>query len=822
MSTTVNWLTTQQAKDLLVQRWPNKLPEKKPPTDLEIILAQVKSPLVYILVVAAIITAFLHDYEDTIIIGVAVMLNTILWYYQESKAGKALEALKKMLESTVKVIRDGTKQTIPVEDLVPGDVVILKAGDKVAGDGKALEVNRLFMIEAMLTGESMPVTKDIGGDIFMGTIVQGGQWMMVIEKTGALTEMGKIASNLQEDDQTPLQKQLAHFSKQLTIIVVAVSVLVFILWLLTGKDIVDIFTTSVALAVGAIPEGLLIALTAVLAIGMQRILKRKWLVKNLSSAETLGWVTVICSDKTGTLTQGNMAVINIVGDTDTLALQALVANDQDNAVGIATAVWAKQHVYEATLQGQYERVDSIPFSSDNKFFASLNKRNDKENMMFVNGAPDYLLEWSNLDAAKKQEIKKQIDELTNLGYRLVGYGRKIVGADITKISINDVKWWLEWVGFLWMSDPVRVDVKDALVKTAKAGIKLIVITGDFAQTAKHIMHELGVEVEDQDIMLGTDLATISDEQLSARFQRDTKVKLFARTKPEQKMRIVDILKKAGEVVAMMGDGVNDAPALKKADIGIVVNEASDVAKESANLILLDSSFNTIVDAVEEGRGMFDNIRKIILYLLCDAFVQIIAIIIAMTLWFPIPVTTAQILWINLVSDGFPSLALTLDPKRKWLMSEPPRSPKTPLVSRWIITLIVIVCFSGAAMSFGLFAYVLNHTQDLALARSVAFVCFGITTLMYVYSVRTLKAPIRSESPLNNLRLIGGIFGGLCLIFSPFIFPGLGRFLDLVPIHGRWRETVAIGFVIIIIIELFKALHRYEDKMKARKAAKALS
>jgi Ca2+-transporting ATPase len=267
------------------------------------------------------------------------------------------------------------------------------------------------------------------------------------------------------------------------------------------------------------------------------------------------------------------------------------------------------------------------------------------------------------------------------------------------------------------------------------------------------MHELGVEIEDKDIMLGTDLATISDEELNKWFNSNTKVKLFARTKPEQKMRIVDILKKNGEVVAMMGDGVNDAPALKKADIGIVVNEASDVAKESANLILLDSSFNTIVDAVEEGRGMFDNIRKIILYLLCDAFVQIIAIIIAMSLGFPIPVTTAQILWINLVSDGFPSLALTLDPKRKGLMSMPPRSPKTPLVSRWIITLIVIVCFSGAAMSFGLYAYVLNQTNDLELARSVAFVCFGITTLMYVYSVRTLKAPIRSESPLNNLRLI---------------------------------------------------------------------
>ncbi len=822
MDSTITWLTTQQAKELLLKRGPNKLPEKKPPTTFQLLLGQVKSPLVYILVVAAIITAFLGDYEDTVVIGIAIVWNTILGYYQENKAGKELEALKKMLQATVKVIRDGVRKSISVEDLVPWDIVSLKAGDKAAGDGKVLEANRLFMMEAMLTGESVPVTKEIGGDIFMGTIVQGGQGMMLIEKTGALTEIGKIATNLQGEDLTPLQKQLAHFSKQLTYITVGVSLLVFVLGVITGKNIVEIFTTSVALAVGAIPEGLLVALTAVLAIGMQRILKKKWLVKNLSSAETLGGVTVICSDKTGTLTQGNMAVINVVGDTDALALQALIANDQDNAVGIATAVWAKKNIYEATLQGQYERVDSIPFSSENKFFASLNKLNDKENVLFVNGAPDYLLEWSNLDAVHKQAIKKQLDELTTLGYRLVWYGKKILPSTITKLSVDDAKWWLEREGFLGMSDPIREDVKDALVKTQKAGIKLIVITWDFAQTAKHIMLQLGVEVSDKDIMLGTDLGTISDEDLTERFQRDAHVKLFARAKPEQKMRIVDILKKAGEVVAMMGDGVNDAPALKKADIGIVVNEASDVAKESANLILLDSSFNTIVDAVEEGRGMFDNIRKIILYLLCDAFVQIIAIIIAMLLKMPIPITTAQILRINLVSDGFPSLALTLDPKRKWLMNEPPRSPKTPLISWWIITLIVIVCSSAAIMSYRLFSHVLKVTQDMELARSVAFVCFGMTTMMYVYSVRTLKSPIWSESPLNNLWLIWGIIGGIGLIVAPFVFPVLGHFLNVVPIHGRWEDVIVIGFIIIIIIEIFKAIFRYEDKYKTKKSEDRVS
>lgn len=811
---TTSWLTSTQAALLLETHGENKLPEKKPPTQLQILLAQLNSPLVYILLIAAVITWFLWDYEDAVIIGIAVWLNTLLGWYQESKAGSELNALKKMLQSITRVLRNGEKTEVPTECIVPGDIVLLKAWEKVPADGEVVNANRLFMMEAMLTGESIAIEKNDEDTVFMWTIVQWWQWMFRVVSTGALTEMGKIATNLQESDSlTPLQKQLNVFSKQLTWIVVWVSLLVFVIWRIKWEALIEMFTTAVALAVGAIPEGLLVALTAVLAIGMQRILKKKWLVKSLTSAETLGWVTVICSDKTWTLTQWKMSVIEVVGDIDELSLQAWIANDEDNAVGIATADWARSKSDSKQLAQSYPRVDSIPFSSENKFFASLNSYNDEENMLFVNWAPDYLLNWTTLDKKQKEDIKKQIDELTNLWYRLVAYARKKVPTTMTKINENDVRKNLEWVWFLWMSDPVREDVKDALAKTKKAGIKLIVITWDFANTAQHIMHQLGVDVSDEHIMLGTALAELSDEELGKWLEKDSEVKLFARTKPEQKMRIVNELKADGEVVAMMGDGVNDAPALKKADIWIVVNEATDVAKESADLILLDSSFNTIVDAVEEGRGMFDNIRKIILFLMCDAFVQIIAIVIALLTGNPHPMTAAQILWNNLVSDGPPSLAMTVDPKRAWLMSISPRSPKIALISGWIMKLIGIVSFSAAVVWFLLFKYVLDTTGDLILARSVWFACFGLTTLFYVFSVRTLKEWVWTENIFDNKWLVGAWILDLWLVLAPYFWAPLGNFLDVVPIGTRWYPAVACALSIVVIIEIFKAYFRQQSSKK---------
>lgn len=806
----MQWLTTAQASELLEQHGPNALPEKKPLTHLEIFFNQLKSPLVYILIAAAVWTRLMWDHEDTIIIAIAVWLNTVLGYYQESKAWDSLQALKKMLQVSSKVIRNSVKVVIPTSEIVPWDLVVLKAWEKLPADGKVVDANRLFVMEAMLTGESIAIQKNTEDkqELFMGTIVQWWQWIMKVEKTWAHTEMGKIATSLQvKDALTPLQKQLDKFSTQLTIAVWCIIAVVIVIGYFMGQSFTEILKTWIALAVGAIPEWLLIALTAVLAIGMQRILKRKWLVKNLVSAETLWWVTVICSDKTWTLTQWTMDVVTTLGNDTLIAQQAVLLNDEDNAVALATWEWWNKTIDQEKLRDEHKLLDHIPFSSENKCIVGVVSQRSlpEQNLVLVNGAPDYVSERCHMEDTKREELKKQINEYTELGYRLVWYARKTVLASKKTVGIEDAQYGLEWIGFVWLSDPVRIDVKDALAKTRSAWVKLIVITGDFAKTAKHIMHQLGVDVADDHIMLWSKLTELDDYALTSRLEWDSHVKLFARTKPEQKMRIVDALKEQGEVVAMMWDGVNDAPALKKADIWVVVNEATDVAKESADLILLDSSFATIVSSIEEGRGMFDNIRKIILYLMCDAFVQIIAIIIAMVTGFPIPITAWQILWINLISDGFPSLALTVDPKRKWLMQEPPRDPKEKLITKWILGLITLVSISWAVITFILFINVLAESGgDVTLARSVAFASFWLTTTMYVYSVRSLKAPVWSESPLNNKWLIGGLFWWGALIVLPFILPWLWNFLDLVPIGNRWYAAAATGLIVVCIIEVFKA------------------
>lgn len=800
------WLTQNEVDQLIEQYGPNQLPEKKPPTEFEIFISQLKSPLVYVLLVAAVITFILDQHEDTIIIWLAVFINTVLWYYQESKAWKALEALKALLQAKARVIRDGEEKTVATEDLVPWDLVLLKAGEKIPADGHVIEANRFFAVEAMLTWESDPLEKKPDDTVFMWTIAKGGHCMFQIDRTGEHTEVGKIAMNVQGGEtQTPLQKQLEAFSKWLSILVLSVTLVVFVVGLLRNEPIVDIFTTAVALAVSAIPEGLLVALTVVLTIWMQKILKRKWLVKNLVSAETLGGVTVICSDKTWTLTHGVMRVEKVIWDGQQLAQQATLANDHDNAVALATAErW--EEIF--TAKNEHTLIDSIPFSSENKFTAALYESNS-EKTLYVNGAPEYVIEWTAVNDEEKQKLIKEVEELTSVWYRVIWYARKSVNTDMRHIDVEDCRKWLDRVWILWLIDPVREDVKAALKKTHTAWVKLIVITWDYAKTAKYIMHQLDVDVDDKSIILGTDLKNMTDDQLDEWLEHDSKVKLFARTQPEQKMRIVNALKRDGEVVAMMGDGVNDAPALKKSDIGIVVWEATDVAKESADLILLDSSFSTIVGAVEEWRSMFDNIRKVILYLMCDAFIAILVILFAIILWYPLPLAASQILWINLVSDGFPNLALTVDPARKGLMNKPPRSPKEPLVASWINKLIALVSILWWIGCFLIYLHILHKTNDLELARSVTYVTCGINSLFYVYSIRTLWTPIWKENPFNNKRLNIAVLGWFAFLIAPFVLPGLGKFLSIVQIWWYWLDALGIALFLLAVVEMYKHSFRKE-------------
>jgi len=805
-------LSTKESKELLIKYGPNVLPEKPPPSDLTIFIKQFKSPLVYILIIAAIVTLALKDYSDSVIIFIAVFTNTVLGFFQERRASKALFALRKLIHPIARVIRDGERKNISAEEVVSGDICIVNAGDKVPADGELVETNRFFVSEAVLTGESVPVGKKIHDIVFMGTVVTTGSALLEVRKTGKDTEIGKIALQVQEPaEDTPLKRQLVFFSRQLTLLVFILTGFVFIIGLVSGRELFEIFTTGVALAVSSIPEGLLVGLTVVLAIGMQKILKMKGLVRNLVSAETLGGVTTICIDKTGTLTEGQMRITDILGDEIAVAEQSLIANDLDDPLVTSLWEWANKRLSNKDLEGRrideylagHERIDSIPFSSKSRFFASLNYTSLNTNTLFVNGAPEYLLEWCNLNKSEKKKVQDQIEKLTSEGKRLIGMAKKELKSQTTKIIPAAVKKNLTWVGLVAFSDPVRLGVKEALQKIENAKVKLIVITGDYAQTAISVLKNLGIEISQKNVILGNELEKLATSALSNKFENDG-VLLFARTTPSQKLKIVKALKEKNEVVAMMGDGVNDAPALKHADIGIVVGDATDVAKESADLVLLDSSFATIVSAIEGGRGIFDNIRKIVLYLMSDAFEEIVAVIGTLILNLPLPVTAVQILWINLVSDGFPHLALTVDPQAKNIMDSPPRDSSEPLISGWMKKLIAIISLAGGLLGLGLFIYFLKTTQNENLARSVAFATLGVNSLVYVFSVRTLKEPFWNTNILENKWLNVAVAGGIFLQVCPFLFRGTREFLGLESLYFvHWLVIFSTAIFMFIVIEFLK-------------------
>lgn len=810
-------LSKRQAQARLAKFGTNTLPETPPPSNLEIFISQLKNPLVYVLLVASGVTFFLGDYSDTAIIAVAIVINSMLGFFQEVRASKALFALKKLIHPEAKVFRDGMPVTLDVEMVVPGDVVILDQGVKIPADGILIETNRFYVNEAILTGETKPLNKKDKQEVYMGTVVTAGKAKMLVTETGKNTKMGNIAIGIQKkDDDTPLKKQIRKFSKQLSVLVLGLTMFVFIVGFLGGHGLEETFSVSVALAVSAIPEGLLIGLTAVLAIGMQRITKRKGLVRRLVSAETLGGVTTICLDKTGTLTKGQMSVVETMGNQKMLAMQAVLANDLDDPITLATWDWGADKLKQLkknvdVLRKKYLQLDSLPFSSSSRFYASLNSH-DSYNYIYVNGAPEYLLRWSNLPDEEKKQIIKTIDELTVSGKRVMGMAKKKVSNQKESLNENDVKKDLTWVGLIAFNDPVRKSVKNSLKKTMSAGIKLVVITGDYADTAKHVLNELGLAVNEKDIVLGEELERLSQKETENIFSDWNKVKLFARTTPQQKEKLIDALKSKGEVVGMMGDGVNDALALKKADIGIVVAEASDVAKETADLVLLDSNFNTIVAAIEEGRGIFDNIRKVVLYLMSDAFEEIVAVVGTIILGLPMPVTAAQILWINLVSDGLPNLALTVDPKAPGIMKQKPRSKKEEVVTGWVRELIAMVSFFGGISALIVFYLFYKSTSDVVLARSVAFATLGVNSLVYVFSVRTFKEPFWHENPFDNKWLNLAVFAGLFLQFLPFIFSPLRSFfqvsaLNLVSINAIFITSILMFF----FIEIFK----YVLKIHAR-------
>lgn len=778
----------------------NILPVKPPPSYIFLFLQQLRNPLIYVLLLAGLITALIGDFTDSLIIFFAVFINTILGFIQESKASNALSALKHYVTHHSLAIRNGQMVTVDTRHLVPGDTVILNQGSKVPADGKLIRTNRFLVDESILTGESISVKKNQNDFVFMGTTVYSGQAVMLVESIGANTKMGTIALQVQEtEEKTPLQKQLNKFSKQLLVVVGILVSLIFIVGLLYQFSFSEIFITSVALAVSSIPEGLAVSLTVILAIGMQKILKRRGLVRKLSAAETLGGVTVICIDKTGTLTQGKMDVVDAIGSKFDIALQMILANDQDDPLVVAAFKWAKNIIKDLTAD--YPRIDSIPFSSKEKFFISLHRWSPNTNRIFVNGAPELLLDWTNLSEKEKTDILNTINDLTKKGIRLIGLARKDVAVTKKVLTASDAKHGLTWVGLLAFSDPVRIGVKETIEQTKAAGIRTIVITGDYPKTSQFVLSELGINIRDKEILIGQEVDKLTVHELSNKVKT---IRLFARISPGQKLKIVESLKNNGEIVAMMGDGVNDAPALHKADIGIAVANATDVAKESSDLVLLDSNFSTIIAAIEEGRVMFDNIRKIILYLMSDAFTEIIIILGGIFLGLPLPITAVQILWVNLISDGFPSLALTVDPKRSNIMNESPRASGELLVSRWMIILIGFISLIAGLLALLSFIIVYKISNDVVLARSVAFATIGLDSLVYVFSVRTLTTPFWKNNLFENKWLILAVLSGFILQVFPFLSPSLRQFFGLANLSLLyWLVIIGISVFMFFTIEVFK-------------------
>jgi len=819
-------LSSQEARSRLLKFGPNQLEERKEVSSLKIFLSQFKSPLVYILVLAGLVTLFLREFTDSIVIFAAVFLNTVLGFYQEQKAQKALVALRSLLSPKAKVVRGGKLKQIKAKEIVPGDLVVLTIGVRVPADGVLLEATDFSVNEAILTGESMPVKKSPLSNrqvelakkdfssvkefkkenkAFMGTVVLTGIAKMLVTETGSKTQMGEIGKSLVEikEEKTPLQEQLASLAKILAIIFSIITFFIFTLGSLLGYRLLEMFTTSVAVAVAAIPEGLVVTLTVILTLGMQRILARKALVRKLIAAETLGSVSVIAVDKTGTLTEGELKVVKDDFTNSKMGqMAAILCNDMRDPLEVAMMVWAQEKSQEKgfkdkkSILEKYPRFDEIPFSPDYKYIATLHP-----GLLLISGAPEVMLSVSNLSRKEKNSWQKKFDETGKKGYRLVGFAYKKVGSSKKKITKKDIGNFT-FLGILIYEDPVRKGVKEALSKAQKAGIKIKVITGDYASTALAVLSQLGFEIDPKSqMMLGEELENLSPALLG---QKVSDVVLFARTTPSQKVKIVKALKEKGEVVAMTGDGVNDAPALKMADIGIVVGEASDVAKETADMVLLDSRFSTIIHAVEEGRAIFDNIKKVSLYLLSDSFTEVILIGGSVLLGLPLPVTAAQILWVNLVEDSLPGIALAFEKEERGVMLEPPRRRDASILDWELKILIFIIGIFADLVLFVIFFFLLKGFLHLHFLQTVMFVALGINSLFYVFACRSLRRSIWQMSFFENKFLIFSVIIGFFLLAGAVYIPGFQMFLKTHPLGVKeWLFLFGIGFFNLIAIEATK-------------------
>ena len=780
----------------------NRLPVEKTTSVWVILLNQIRSPLVYIILVAALVSFFAKEYGDFAIIMAVVVIDVILGFIQEYQAQKTYTALKGLLKPTTTVLRNGERHEVEIWELVPGDLVLLNAGEKVPGDGLLLESTKLAIDEAILTGESEPVSKTVDEKVFMGTTVLTGRGTLEVRQTGRTTELGQIATSLQEhiEEDTPLQIRLKSFSKTLTWIVASFTLAILVTGLIMGGGFLDMLRTSIILAIAAVPEGLLIAVTVILVLGMRKILRRNGLVKRLLAVETLGSVTVICTDKTGTLTEGRMRVSKSEILDPVRALQTMaLCNDLEGPVDIAMWEHARQLLNGDPQQmvDESQRLEEELFTSETKYMITAITGNlfQGQGYNFLKGAPEIVMGMCNISAGEKVRFISLVDQWASEGLRMIGLAYRQIGklTDYTGYT---------WVGLVGMEDPVREGVVEAVRVAQKAGIQVKMITGDYRKTAEHIARSIGLMKDGDASFEGPDVAALSDEELQ---ERVCEVSVFARIRPQDKFRLIKALQAIGEITAMIGDGVNDAPALQRANIGVVVGSATDVAKETADLILLDNNFRTIVAAIEEGRIIFANIRKVVAYTLSNSFAEVLAIFTAMMLRWPAPLLVAQILWIHLICDGPSDIVLGFEPKEGGIMEEKPRSLKEPILNHLGLSLIGIISISSATGALFLFNHLYAVHANAVEGRSIVFASFAINSMVYIFAYRSMCQPLFRMNKLSaNMPLVWAVLTGLVVAILPFLVPDLRSLLNIVPLtFTEWLEIAGIALSLLVVVEIGK-------------------
>ena len=840
-------LTTKEAKYRQETYGLNEISHKKKNSPLLIFLAQFNDLIVWILIGATIISGLMGDKADAITILIIVFVNAIMGFIQEFKTERSLEALKELAAPTCKAVRDGNIRVINSIEATIGDVIILEAGDRVPADGTFIDSQSIMIDESILTGESVGVIKEtIRGknNAYMGSTVLKGKGILLVDSIGMNTEMGKIANLLDniEEEKSPLRERLDSLGKILVGLCLIICAVVTILGIIRGNDVSEMFLLGVSLAVAAIPEGLAAIVTVALALGVSRMLKRNALVRKLPAVETLGCTSIICSDKTGTLTQNKMTVKEVyvngriydlekdkLNNHENLMKSLIYCNDcnydfkADNIEKVIYGDPTETALVKAFFDNKKElkdfvsksnRVYEIPFDSTRKMMTVIVKEGDKE-LCYVKGAPERLIEKCNyimennvikpLTSQKKKQVLSYIESMSNRALRCLAAAYKEKNLQKNESLESD----LIFLGVAGSIDPPRPEVRDAVLKCKIAGISPIMITGDHKNTALAIAKSINICTSDNQAMTGDEIEKISDNDL---YDKIKDIRVFARVSPSHKLRIVKAIKKSNKIVAMTGDGVNDAPAIKEADIGIAMGiSGTDVTKEAASMVLMDDNFATIVAAVEEGRIIYDNIRKFIRYLLSCNLGEVLTMFLASLFMLPNPLTPIQILFVNLATDGLPAIALGVDPADKDIMLQKPRSKNESIFARGLWSKIMV---RGVLIGVcTLLAFILGRFSryDLATCRTIALITLVMSQLLHVFECRSERHSIFEIKIFTNIYLVLAALTSLIMVLSILYIPFLANVFDTVPLNIAQWGIVAFFSGIIFIINSIYLFIRYKFK-----------